>query len=86
MVGAPCIGVGSIRKRPKSRPVALIVPADFNFQSSRPLLELAVAAGIGGWLVDGSIRDRAAAGCWVVPARAARIDLLRQLRIAGRIA
>jgi dihydroorotate dehydrogenase len=70
----------AVREQPHPRPVVLIVPADVDLELARPLLALAVEAGIQGWLVDGSVADEAHGRLQGLPARAAALEMVRNLR------
>lgn len=62
------------------RPVVLCVPADLEPDKGEPLLDAAVAAGVAGLLVDGSVQ--AAEGGRIVgpPAREIALERVRRLR------
>lgn len=62
------------------RPVLLCVPADLDRQADGAFVEAAVAAGIGGLLVDGSVRAKPEGRLIGGPARESALEQVRHWR------
>jgi dihydroorotate dehydrogenase len=62
------------------RPVLLCVPADLDPDKAEPLLTAALAAGVGGLLVDGSVPADSGRRLLGLPAREPALECVRRLR------
>jgi dihydroorotate dehydrogenase len=62
------------------RPVLVCLPADLEMYKAEPLLDAAQTAGVGGFLVDGSVRAEADGRLIGLPARRPASELVRHLR------
>ncbi|HEY5315415.1 MAG TPA: hypothetical protein VIK18_22985 [Pirellulales bacterium] len=70
----------AIHETSHRRPVVLVVPADLDFEAARPMIELAVAAGVQGLLIDGTVAAEPRGRLVGRPARAAALALLCKTR------
>jgi dihydroorotate dehydrogenase len=62
------------------RPVLLGVPADADLEKAEPLIDTALAAGVGGLLIDGSVWTEAGGRLIGRPAREPALERVRHLR------
>ena len=62
------------------RPLLLCLPADLDLSRAAPLIEAALAAGVGGLLVDGSIAGTPDGRVLGPPAREPALEQVRQVR------
>jgi dihydroorotate dehydrogenase len=68
------------RAAPAPRPVLLCVPIDADVHKADPLIDAALAAGVGGLLVDGSVPAEPGGRLIGLPAREPALEVVRRLR------
>jgi hypothetical protein len=72
--------VAAARGASPPRPVLLALPADLALEQAAPLIEAALAAGVSGLQVDGTVKAEPARRLVGLPAREPARELVRRLR------